>query len=187
MPNGIVVFGANGCGKTTLGRELARQLNIKHFDVEDYCFEKSEIPYSKPCSKSAAMERMIVDLEKCDFFVLSGVTGDYGDTIRSMYQLGVFLSVPIAIRLERVKRRSFEQYGNRVLAGGDMFEREQEFFEFVRTRNLSVIDEWVKTLTCPILPLDGTKSIPENLELILQSYNRMNRFLSNCPNCSAAE
>jgi len=29
MPNGIVVFGANGCGKTTLGRELARILKIK--------------------------------------------------------------------------------------------------------------------------------------------------------------
>lgn len=81
MPKGIVAFGANGCGKTTLGRELARQLNIKHFDVEDYCFEKSAIPYSKPRSKSAAMERMIVDLGKCDSFVLSGVTGDYGDKI----------------------------------------------------------------------------------------------------------
>lgn len=187
MPNGIVVFGANGCGKTTLGRELARKLNIKYLDVEDYCFEESEIPYSKPRSKSAAMERMLVDLEKCDSFVLSGVTGDYGDKISSMYRLGVFLSAPIAIRLERVKRRSFEQHGVRVLAGGDMYEREQEFFEFVRTRNLSAIDEWVKTLTCPILPLDGTKAISENLELILQSYNRMNRLFPSCPNCSAAE
>jgi shikimate kinase len=30
MPNGIIVFGANGCGKTTLGFELARRLNMKH-------------------------------------------------------------------------------------------------------------------------------------------------------------
>ena len=173
MPIGIVVFGANGCGKTTLGRELARKLNIKHLDIEDYYFEESEIPYSKPRSKDTVIELMLVDIEKCDSFVLSAVTGDYGDKISSMYKLGVFLSVPIDIRLERVKHRSLEQYGERVLAGGDMYEQEQCFLEFVRTRNRSIIDEWLKTLTCPILHLDGTKAISENLQLIIQKYNRM--------------
>ena len=172
MPNGIIVFGANGCGKTTLGCELARKLNTKHLDVEDYYFEKSEIPYSKPRSKDTVIKLMLVDIEKCDSFVLSAVTGDYGDKISSMYKLGVFLSVPIDIRLERVKRRTLEQYGERVLVGGDMYEQEHGFLEFVRTRNLSIIDEWVKTLTCPILHLDGTKVISENIQLIIQRYNR---------------
>jgi adenylate kinase family enzyme len=173
MPNGIVVFGANGCGKTTLGCELARKLNIKHLDVEDYYFEVSEMPYSKPRSKDTVIELMLVDTEKCDSFVLSAVTGDYGDKISSMYKLGVFLSVPIDIRLERVERRSIEQYGERVLVGGDMYEQEQGFLEFVRTRNLSIIDEWAKTLTCPILHLDGTKAILENIQLIIERYNRI--------------
>ena len=143
MPNGIIVFGANGCGKTTLGCELARKLNIKHLDVEDYYFEESEIPYSKSRSKDTVIELMLVDIEKCDSFVLSAVTGDYGDKISSMYKLGVFLSVPVDIRVER---RSLEQYGKRVLVGGDMYKQEQNFLEFVRTRNLSIIDEWVKTV-----------------------------------------
>ena len=172
MPNGIVVFGANGSGKTTLGRELARKLNIKHLDVEDYYFEESEIPYSKPRTKDTVIKLMLVNIEKCDSFVLSAVTGDYGDKISSMYKLGVFLSVPIDIRLERVKRRTLEQYRERVLVGGDMYEQEHGFLEFVRTRNLSIIDEWVKTLTCPILHLDGTKAISENIQLISQRYNR---------------
>ena len=173
MPNGIIVFGANGCGKTTLGFELARKLNIKHFDVEDYYFEESKIPYSKPRSKDIVIELMLVDIEKCDSFVLSAVTGDYGDKISSMYKLGVFLSVPINIRVKRVERRSLEQYGERVLVGGDMYKQEQGFLEFVRTRNLSIIDEWTKTLTCPILHLDGTKAVSENIQLIIDSYNRI--------------
>ena len=45
-PHGIIIFGANGSGKTTLGRELARILDFKHTDIEDYCFEQSEIPYT---------------------------------------------------------------------------------------------------------------------------------------------
>ncbi len=172
MPNGIVIFGANGCGKTTLGRELARILKIKHLDVEDYYFEESEIPYSKPRSKDTVIELMLIDIEKCDSFVLSSVKGDYGDKISSMYKLGVFLSAPIDIRLERVKHRTLEQYGERALVGGDMYEQEQVFLEFVRTRNLSIIDEWTKTLACPILNLDGTKAISENIQLIIEGYNR---------------
>jgi len=132
MPIGIVVFGANGCGKTTLGCELARKLNIKHLDVEDYYFEESEIPYSKPRPKDIVIELMLADIEKYDSFVFSAVTGDYGDKISSMYQLGVFLSVPIDIRLERVERRSLEQYGKRVLLDGDMYEQERRFIEFVK-------------------------------------------------------
>lgn len=171
MPNGIVVFGANGCGKTTLGCELARKLNIQHLDVENYYFEKSEIPYSKPRTKDTVIKLMLIDIEKCDSFVLSAVTGDYGDKISSMYKLGIYLSVPIDIRLERVERRSLKQYGKRVLIGGDMYKQEQEFLEFVRTRNLSIIDEWVKTLTFPILHLDGTKEISENTQIIIETYN----------------
>jgi adenylate kinase family enzyme len=171
MPNGIVVFGANGCGKTTLGSELARKLNIKHLDVEDYYFEESEIPYSKPRSKDKVIELMLADIDQCDSFVLSAVTGDYGDKISSMFILGVFLSVPIDIRLERVERRSLEQYGVRVLAGGDLYKQEQEFLEIVRTHDLSNIDEWAKTLAFPILYLDGTKAITENIQLIIERYN----------------
>jgi hypothetical protein len=53
-----------------------------------------------------------------------------------------------------------------------MYEQEQGFLEFVRTRNLSIIDEWTKTLACPILHLDGTKAISENIQLIIEGYNR---------------
>jgi len=45
-PHDIIIFGANGSGKTTLGRELACILNFKHIDIEDYCFEESEIQYT---------------------------------------------------------------------------------------------------------------------------------------------
>ncbi len=36
MSRGIIIFGAMGTGKTTLGRELAQQLNFQHFDLDDY-------------------------------------------------------------------------------------------------------------------------------------------------------
>ena len=44
MTGGILLFGANGSGKTALGRELAKALHYKHIDVEDYSFLESQIP-----------------------------------------------------------------------------------------------------------------------------------------------
>ncbi len=170
MSKGIVVFGANGSGKTTVGRELARTLHFKHMDVEDYYFEEAEIPYSRPCSKDEVIGRMLDDIEKCSSFVLSAVTGDFGEAITSMYEFAIFLSVPLDTRIERVKRRAEEQYGKRVWVGGDMYEQECKFAEFVETRNLSVIDDWAKTLTCPVVRLDGTKAISENIRLIVEQY-----------------
>jgi len=153
---GIIVFGANGSGKTTLGRELARILKFKHMDIEDYCFEKSEIPYTQLRSREEFLELMLVDIKKYHSFVISTVIGDLGDIIPEFYQLAVYLSAPFELRMERVKQRSYEQYGERVLQGGDMYEQEQKFFDFVASRSLSKIDRWAETLTCPVVNVDGT-------------------------------
>lgn len=54
-PHGIIVFGANGSGKSTFGHELASILNFKHMDIEDYYFEKTEIPYTVERSHEECM------------------------------------------------------------------------------------------------------------------------------------
>lgn len=152
---------------------MARKLNIKHLDVEDYYFEESEIPFSRPRLKETVIELMLVDIEEIEAFVLSGVTGDYSDKISSMYRLGAFLSVPTDIRLERIGHRSIERYGARVLAGGDMYKKEKDFLNFVGSRNHSIIDEYAKTLACLILHLDGIKAIQENVRLVIERNNRI--------------
>jgi len=155
-PHGIIVFGANGSGKTTLGRELARILNFKHMDHEAYAFNESDIPYANPRSDEECIELMLADIEKHRSFVLSAVIGDFGDNIIQFFELAVYISAPFELRMERIKRRSFEQHGERILEGGDMYDSHKNFFAFVASRNLSRIDQWAKTLTCPILRIDGT-------------------------------
>ena len=41
MKNKIVIIGMPGSGKTTLGRILAEELNIKFFDMDEYIVEKT--------------------------------------------------------------------------------------------------------------------------------------------------
>ncbi|MFT8350822.1 shikimate kinase [Clostridium saccharoperbutylacetonicum] len=41
MKNKIVIIGMPGSGKTTLGKMLAEELNIKFFDMDEYIIEKT--------------------------------------------------------------------------------------------------------------------------------------------------
>ena len=167
---GIIVFGANGSGKTTLGRELARILNFKHMDIEEYYFEKSEIPYTIVRSREDCLSLMLADIERHRSFVLSSVDGDFGDTIPQFYELAVYMSAPHELRMERIKKRAYDQYGKRVLKGGDMYEQEQKFFDFVTSRPLSKIEHWTKTLACPVIPIDGTINWHENAANIAEYF-----------------
>ena len=154
-PHGIIVFGANGSGKTTIGQELARILKFKHMDHEDYHFEKSEIPYTVSRSREKCLHLMLADIEKNRSFVLSAVTGNFGDEISRFYELAVFISAPVELRMQRIDQREYTRHGRRVLKGGDMYEQQMEFREFVKSRPLSKIDDWAETLTCPIVQIDG--------------------------------
>ena len=156
MQRGIIIFGANGSGKSTLGRELARVLNFKYMDIEDYHFEKSKIPYTIERSRENCLNLMLADIKKYNSFVLSAVTGDFGEEISSMYDLAVFMSAPIEIRMERIEKRAYEKHGERILKGGDMHEQHLKFVNFARLRNLSNIDKWAETLNCSVICVDGT-------------------------------
>lgn len=175
MPKGIIVFGANGCGKSTIGRELAGILQYKHMDIEDYYFAKTEIPYSAPRSREECLDLLLADLESCGSFVLSAVQGDFGEKIHAMYECGVILEAPLAVRLERIKERAYRQFGERVREGGDMFAQEQRFYDFVAARSLAGVAQWAETLQCPVIHVDATKPVCENIGWIVSQYRALLR------------
>jgi 8-oxo-dGTP pyrophosphatase MutT (NUDIX family)/thymidylate kinase len=169
-PHGILIFGANGSGKTTLGRELARVLNFKYIDHEDYAFEQSEIPYAKPRTHEKCVELMLADIEKSRGFVLSAVTGDFGTEIEILYDLALYIEAPPELRLERVKQRNIERFGDRVRKCGDMYERQKGFEEFVASRPLSRIEQYADNLKCSIICVDGTADYEPTSAYIMERY-----------------
>jgi len=51
-----------------------------------------------------------------------------------------------------------------------MYEQRLEFHKFVASRPLSRIDQWAKTLTCPIIYIDGTDDWRTNAAKIAKYY-----------------
>ncbi len=173
MPKGIIVFGLNGCGKSTLGRELASVLNYKYMDIETYFFIKSEIPYTKKRTRKACLNLMLDDIKKHENFVISAVKGDFDEAIVSMYEFGVFITAPNELRIERVKQRAIEKFGDRVKEGGDMYQSEKDFLNFVKSRTPTSIEKWAASISCPIIHIDGTKDIHENVKYIKAEYQKV--------------
>ena len=173
-PHGIIVFGANGSGKTTLGRELARILNFKHMDIEDYYFMESEIPYTNARSRDECINLMLADIEKHGSFVISAVDGDFGEKITSMYELAVYITAPLDVRMKRIEQREYDKFGNRVREGGDMYEQQLKFRDFVASRDISRIEQWGETLTCPVIRIDGTIDWRENTANIAEKWKEVN-------------
>ena len=109
---GIIVFGANGGGKTTLGRELAHVLGYKHMDIEDYYFEKSEITYAMARSREGCLDLVFADIKKHRDFVVTAVTGDFGGRIMQLYRLAVHFSASLELCMTRIKNVLMSSMGS---------------------------------------------------------------------------
>lgn len=159
--------------KTTLGKALAAALGFKHMDIEDYYFIDSDVPYSCSRPRDEMLTLMLDDIEKYGRFVITAINGDFGDKIISLYKMAVYLSAPLELRMERIKKRSFEKFGERMLKGGDMFEQETNFFEFAAARSLTKTEKWLENLHCPVIYADGTKAIADNVEIINSEWKKI--------------
>ena len=94
---------------------------------------------------------------------------DYGNTINAMYDCIIYIKVPLEIRLNRVKQRGINNFGDRVLEGGDMYEQERNFYDFVATRTMEKTDTWLRSMKCPIIFVDGTEPIANNAKMIIEN------------------
>ena len=169
-PYGIILLGANGSGKSTLGRELACALNFAHFDVEDYWFHKTDIPYTAIRPQDERNEMLLSDMKKHGSFVVSGDTSGWGDEFLPMFDLAIFLTAPTEIRIKRIENREYARWGERVCEGGDMYESQEKFREFAATRDVALLEQGALKYACPILQVDGTQDTHETIKQITQQY-----------------
>ena len=101
-------------------------------------------------------------------FVFASVKGDYGQRIAPLFRLAVLMTAPKPLRERRVRDRSFQKFGGRMLPGGDLYEDEERFFAFVKSRQEGLVEEWAQSLECPVLRVDGTRPIRENVNFIIE-------------------
>lgn len=166
----IIICGLNGAGKSTFGKALAERMGYRFVDVEDLYFPKTDPDYlyASPRTGKEVVKLLLDILRREDDLVFSSVTGKYVENASAYFQYCVILNVPKNIRMQRVKNRSFEKFGERALPGGDLYEKEQSFYELIQSRKETLVSEWVEAAKIPIIHLNGEKTINENLDFLLE-------------------
>ena len=174
MGIGIQICGLNGCGKSTLGKALAERMNFHFIDNENLYFSRTNIdePYTNPKSRTEVEKLLAEEISKHPDFVFAAVKGDYGKDVIPLYDYIVVIEVPKDIRSQRVRNRSYQKFGNRILVGGDLHSQEEAFFQMVDSREDDYIANWLQKVGSPIIRVDGTKTVEDNVEYILQLIDR---------------
>ena len=165
---GVLICGLNGAGKSTLGKRLAERLGWQFIDNEDLYFPKTDTKYaySGPRGKEEVIRLLEDKIEKDRRFVFAAVKGDYGDKLLSLLDCIIVVSVPREIRLARVRERSLQKFGDRILAGGDLSEKENAWFALVESRPEDYVEKWLETVDRPVIRVDGTRPIEEDVEYL---------------------
>ena len=173
MGVGIQICGLNGCGKSTLGRALAEKIGFHFIDNENLYFARSQAndPYTNPRSQEEVERLLMNEVLEHPNFIFASVRGNYGKEIIPMYNYVVVIEVPKEIRSQRVRNRSFQKFGRRMLMGGDLHQQEEAFFRIAESRHDDYVENWLQLVNCPIIRVDGTKKIEENLDYIIQIIN----------------
>lgn len=176
----IHIFGASGSGVTTLGEELSRQTYMKYFDCDDYFWETTELSYTKKRLPEIRNRMLNDDLGKSDNWVLGGSLIQWGYDFHSTFDLAVFLWIPPEIRIERVKIREYNRFGEKNFNDPLRSKQYQEFIEWVSGydnnsstgRNLELHELFLKKVQCDTLEIRGDYTTEQRIDMIINKINR---------------
>lgn len=167
----ILIFGASGAGSTTQGNDLSTELNIPYFDTDHYFWETPFTVKRPPEERNAMLKE---DLAREESFIVGGSLVSWGEEWLKTFDLAVFLYVPTDIRLERLRKRELERYGNAIHTDPERKKLYEEFMEWAALydtdtpkRSLAVHEDWMEKLNCPVVSIEGDLSIAERREKML--------------------
>ena len=169
---GILICGLNGTGKSTLGRLLADRMEYEFIDNEDLFFPKADPSYtfSNPRSKEEAIQLLEEKISRNNRFVFAAVKGNYGGRLIASLDHIVLIEVPKQIRSKRVRDRSYQKFGDRILPGGDLYDTESKWFSLTDSRPDTYVSDWLETVNCPVIRIDGTLPVEKIWITLFQNY-----------------
>ena len=174
MRNIIHIYGASGSGTSTLGRKICDELGYKFMDTDDYFWLPTNPKYISKRDKKECIELMMKDIHSEDNVVISGSLVDWGDVLISLFTLVIRLETETDIRIERLRKREKEAFGNSIEKDGDMYQNHLDFINWARAydtggldmRSRAKHDAWQEKLQCKQILLNGAENLTQNFLLV---------------------
>lgn len=186
----IHIFGASGSGVTTLGKALSEQLNIEYFDSDDFFWLKTEVPFTEKQNPEIRNTTVSDILHTTDSWIFGGSIIHWGENIFPPFDLVIFLYLPPEIRMERLRKREFERYGEEITVNPERAVKSEEFIEWAKdydhdtgiaNRTLNAHREWLTGTDVPLLEISGDYPVSDKIKVILDRIKRDNLQLNGKP------
>ncbi|WP_278379708.1 AAA family ATPase [Chryseobacterium arthrosphaerae] len=184
----IHIFGASGSGVTTLGKALSEQLNIEYFDSDDFFWLKTEVPFTEKQNPEIRNTTVSDILHTTDSWIFGGSIIHWGENIFPPFDLVIFLYLPPEKRMERLRKREFERYGEEITVNPERAVKSEEFMEWAKdydhdtgiaNRTLNAHREWLTGIDVPLLEISGDYPVSDKIIIILDRIKRDNLQLNN--------
>jgi len=151
-------------------------LGYRHFDTDNFFWHKTDNPFTEIRPLEERLRLMHADLSSHDKWILSGSLDGWGNPLVPFFELVVFVYVPKDVRIERLKKREFQRYGNEILPGGSRYEPSNEFIEWaagydtglLTGRSLPRHEKWLEGLSCKIVRIVN-HSLDESVRQVIDA------------------
>lgn len=179
MSNRIHLLGGSGSGTSSLGIKLAEKLEIPHFESDDFFWQESEIPFTVKRTVEDRIKILEKTMDQNESWVISGSASEWGDSLLERSTLIVLIECDKEVRLDRIRKREKERFGDRILPGNDMYKVHSDFLIWAAgydTGDISMRSKashlnWLEGAKCPVIEIKNDL-FEESLDRIMSSlYN----------------
>lgn len=175
------IFGASGSGVTTLGRKLSDHYQIPFFDADDYYWKKTDPPFQEANPIEIRKNLLNEALSSHQNWIISGSLTSWGNEIQKDFSCAIYLYVPKEERIQRIKKREHQRFGDRIKVGGDMYEDHSKFLKWAYQYDEGLLsgrskprhEAWGKTLKCPLVRIEG---VFNEIDLLNRSINHIDKI-----------
>jgi len=171
----IHILGASGSGTSTLGAALAKRLACPHVDADALFWLPNDPPFVEQRPREARQALLVQALPANGRWIFSGSATGSAGPVEPYFDLIVFLTLDPSARMERLRRREIERYGERLSGTGDMVDASAAFLKWAETydtagpeqRSRVRHERWLASQTAPVLQLDSSAPLQDLVDTVL--------------------
>ncbi|HEJ3239970.1 TPA: AAA family ATPase [Pseudomonas aeruginosa] len=162
----VNIVGAPGSGTTTLGRALAARCNFGFADADDYYWQPTNPPFQEKFAPELRLKMMLAQLQTFDGSVVAGSVCGWGQELEDSFDLVVFLSLSVELRLQRIQARENTLFGGAnpaFLAWAAQYDEGR-----LPGRSRPRHEAWLAVRRCRVLRFDEDQDVDQRIDQILE-------------------
>jgi adenylate kinase family enzyme len=169
------ILGASGSGTSTLGVALAQRLACPHVDADTLFWMPTDPPFVEQRPREARQTLLLQALPGNGRWIFSGSATGWCAPVEPFFDLIVFLTLGPSTRMDRLRRREIERYGERLSGTGDMAEASAAFLTWalaydtagLEQRSRVAHEQWLASQAAPVLRLDSSAPMQDLVDAVL--------------------